>query len=145
MGNPKLAEIFTDTRMQYMKNPTLLAACSESRKKQLFYREGSSFDFDKNRFEEEASIIVSKKRTFEAAEQYAKKGMKTCVLNFANAVHPGGGVFHGAGAQEESLCRTSTLFDAIGTPEMHKVFYDPHYELDDTYANDDQGFRIINS
>ena len=140
MANPKLAEIFTDTRMQYMKNPTLLSACSDSRKKQIFYREGISFDFDRNRFEEEASVVVSKKRTFEAAEPYAKKGMRTCVLNFANAVHPGGGVFHGAAAQEESLCRTSTLFDSIGSNEMRRVFYEPHLERDDTFANDDAIF-----
>ena len=143
MANPDLIKIFTDTRLQYTKHPTLLAACAASREKQFFYREGifnhgeSSFDFDKNRFEDETSVIVSNKRSFEAAEQYAKKGMKTCVLNFANFQHAGGGVFHGSGAQEESLCRTSTLFDAIGTPEMHKVFYDPHIELDDTEANDD--------
>lgn len=140
MANPDLVEIFTDTRMRYMTNPVLVSACSSSIEKQVFYKEGSSFDFDKNMFEGEAEVVVSKKRSFEAAEPYAKKGMKTCVLNFANAIHTGGGVFRGSGAQEESLCRTSTLFAAINVPEMHKVFYDPHFRLDDTYANDDAIF-----
>ena len=140
MANPDLVEIFTDTRMRYTSHPTLVSACELSKEKQVFYKEGSSFDFDKNRFEGEAEVLVSKKRSFEAAEPYAKKGLKTCVLNFANAIHAGGGVFRGAGAQEESLCRTSTLFAAIGIPEMHKVFYDPHIRMDDTYANDDAIF-----
>lgn len=34
---------------------------------------------------------------------------KVLVLNFANAFNPGGGVRHGASAQEESLCRCSSL------------------------------------
>ena len=34
---------------------------------------------------------------------------KVLVLNFANAFHPGGGVRRGASAQEEDLCRKSSL------------------------------------
>ena len=36
--------------------------------------------------------IVSSKRSFEAASAYAKAGKRVCVLNFASATNPGGGV-----------------------------------------------------
>ncbi len=45
---------------------------------------------DKTRFSDEAKIIVSAKRTFEAAAGYA--GQKLAVHNFASATNPGGGV-----------------------------------------------------
>ena len=53
-------------------------------------------------------IVVSQKRTFDAASEY--KGMKTAVHNFASATNPGGGVVRGANAQEECLCRCSGLY-----------------------------------
>lgn len=37
------------------------------------------------------------------------------VLNFANALHPGGGYLWGAKAQEEDLCRCSLLYHALKT------------------------------
>ncbi len=43
---------------------------------------------DKARFEDEAKIVVSTKRTFEAAADYA--GQKVAVHNFASATNPGG-------------------------------------------------------
>lgn len=39
--------------------------------------------------------IVSSKRSFEAASAYAKAGKRVCVLNFASATNPGGGVTRG--------------------------------------------------
>ena len=70
---------------------------------------------DKARFTDEAKIIVSTKRTFEAAAGYA--GQKVAVHNFASATNPGGGVTRGSSAQEECLCRCSDLYFCLSVPE----------------------------
>lgn len=50
---------------------------------------------------------------------------RVLVLNFANPVHPGGGVRHGAHAQEEDLCRKSTLLASLES-EAAAPFYAGH-------------------
>ncbi len=60
----------------------------------------------------------------EAALAY--KGQKVAVLNFANEYHVGGGFLTGAGAQEESLCRCSTLYPSLNTKAAEKEFYRRH-------------------
>lgn len=40
---------------------------------------------------------------------------KIAVLNMANPVYPGGGFLTGAPAQEESLCRSTTLYGSLNT------------------------------
>ncbi len=94
-----------------------------------------SGDFDLARFDSEAQVIVSRKRTFEAASAY--KGKKVAVLNFASASNPGGGVVKGASAQEEGLCRCSTLYFALNVQEMWDGFYKPHRRAHDPIHNDD--------
>ena len=66
-------------------------------------------------------IIVSKERTFEAAEKY--KGKKVCCLDFANNSSVGGAPWS-AGAQEESMCRVSTLYPCLFAKK--KEFYEKH-------------------
>ena len=71
-----------------------------------------------------ALYIVSGKRSFEAAKTY--KGKKVAVLNYANNHHIGGAPYS-AGAQEESLCRCSTLLPCLQA--MDGPFYEKHRQL----------------
>ncbi len=82
-------------------------------------------------------VVVSGKRTLEASEPYAKQGKRVCVLNFASATNPGGGVVRGASAQEEAICRCSTLYPCLNRKEMWNQFYLPHRRADNPLYNDD--------
>ncbi len=76
---------------------------------------------------EPTNIIVSQKRTLEAASAYP--GQRVCVLNFASATNPGGGVTRGSSAQEECLCRCSTLYPCINEPQIRDGFHYRHRRL----------------
>jgi uncharacterized protein (TIGR02452 family) len=73
--------------------------------------------------------VITPDRTFGAARKYLESGKRICALNFASSVTPGGGVVWGAGAQEESLCRISTLYPAICDRETAGAFYDRHRQM----------------
>ena len=56
------------------------------------------------------SFSLARKRSEQVSYDLGKKGAKPIlVLNLANPVNPGGGVRRGAKAQEEDLCRKSSL------------------------------------
>ena len=116
------AAIFKDTEYQYRTNPVLKEAIDNSLKEQVLILESDEIKAElEDRYA--GKVVVSGKRTLEASELYAKQGKKVCVLNFASATNPGGGVVHGSSAQEEAICRCSTLYSCLNTKDMWNGFY----------------------
>ena len=125
MSSFENVEVFEDTKKLCETNGKIKEVLARSGKNQkLILEEEELSAVDKARFEDEAKIVVSIKRTFEAAADYA--GQKVAVHNFASATNPGGGVTRGSSAQEECLCRCSGLYFCLSVPEMMKGFYYPH-------------------
>ena len=124
----KNAEIFRDTERRYTSDPALMSAVQQSTKNQVFIAESENVIVPSAYKIETAKVVVRGKRSLEAAEVYAKQGKKVCVLNFASSVCPGGGVTYGSQAQEESLCRVSSLYTALSARSA-KSFYERHWEM----------------
>lgn len=136
MGRSENADIFKDTEKLCKTNRKLTDAVKNSTAGQKLILENDMVESPNlNRFEEEAKVTVSKKRTLDAAKAY--KDGKTVVHNFASASNPGGGVVKGASAQEECLCRCSGLYFSLNTPDMWNGFYTPHRNTGDPIHNDD--------
>lgn len=64
-------------------------------------------------------ITVTTEDSFAAARRFDRP----LVMNFANAHHAGGGFRLGASAQEESLCRCSTLYASIHSEAAREMYH----------------------
>ena len=78
----------------------------------------------------EPEIEVVEADSFAAAQENLKYG-RVAVLNFANPHYPGGGVFQGARAQEECLCRSSNLYPCLEDGRVFEEFYRYHQKQTD--------------
>lgn len=136
MGRDENVIVFKDTENLCKTNPRISEAVKRSTSAQKLILEGDKLeDQKKGLYEDVANVIVTKKRTFEAAAAY--KNQHVAVHNFASASNPGGGVTKGANAQEECLCRCSGLYFCLNTPAMWDGFYKPHRDAHDPIHNDD--------
>ena len=113
-------EVMIDTKIRYESDEELIEAVKHSIERQYMVAQEENIDQPKVE-NSKTKYICSGKRSFEAAKAY--KGKKTAVLNFANNHSIGGDPLF-AGAQEESLCRCSTLLPCLQA--MRIPFYEKH-------------------
>lgn len=130
-------EVFQDT-MDWVKTDQFLAdSIVKAKANTKIFWEDDYPKFD-SRTVYQTEITVSKSRSFEAAMKLNKllPGSKIAVMNFANAFHAGGGVTKGSSAQEECLCRTSTLYPLLYRRSLRDTFYQHHHTLNTPKASD---------
>ena len=113
-------EVMIDTKIRYESDEELIEAVKHSIERQYMVAQEENIDQPKVE-NSQTKYICSGKRSFEAAKAY--KGKKTAVLNFADN-HAIGGAPFSSGAQEESLCRCSTLLPCLQA--MRMPFYQKH-------------------
>ncbi len=133
----QLAEVFQDTLDMMREIPSLKAAAADARARTEIHFPDAPLtlpecpDYD-------TTIHVSMERSLAAAKKLkaAYPDDRIGVLNFASAARPGGGVLRGAGAQEECLCRCSTLYECLNTKEMWAYYYAPNRARNDRMNTD---------
>ena len=118
-----LVAIFRDTVRLCTENPQLLSAVKASIQGTKYYPPSVTIKLPSR--EGKGNLSINQFRSFEAAQYWHKAypHLRIGVLNFASATRPGGGVEDGCTAQEECLCRCSSLFLVLNQDELHEKFY----------------------
>ena len=131
----RLIKVFEDTQKFYAEDPALVSALEASRNGTVLYGTDDypALGGTPNR---EGGVSVTPRKTFEAAMAWrsAHPEDRIAVLNFASATRPG--VKTGSSAQEESLCRCSTLYPTLDRRWLWQMYYDPNRAARDNRNTD---------
>jgi len=130
-------EIFQDTLEWIRTNEALSASIPIAKKKTTLFYEDDYPDFGVSKIKD-TIVTISGDRSYQAAMRLHRENpeAKIAVMNFANAFHAGGGVTRGSGAQEECLCRTSTLYPLLYRKTLRDTFYKLHNDRNSSKATD---------
>ena len=130
-------EIFQDTLEWIRTNEALSASIPIAKMKTTLFYEDDYPDFGVSKIKD-TIVTISGDRSYQAAMRLHRENpeAKIAVMNFANAFHAGGGVTRGSGAQEECLCRTSTLYPLLYRKTLRDTFYKLHNDRNSSKATD---------
>ena len=122
----KLIKIFADTQLFYKTDPVLIEAVKFGKQYTKLYKADDYPDLPEIP-EKLGTVLTVNSRSFQTAIKFYQEmpDKKIAVLNFASAFQPGGGVFSGSRAQEECLCRCSTLYSLINRKWLKESYYIP--------------------
>ena len=141
MNREQLIEVFKDTENLYTNNKEISEALNNSKLHTFIYDNIEIIESD-GVYKEPAEVKVTNLDTLTAAKQYAtvepEDGTSGIigVLNFASATNPGGGVTKGSSAQEECLCRCTTLYPTLNQEKCWNKYYNVNRQANTNIGSD---------
>lgn len=122
MDRTALIQCFMDTMRRVREDPVFSEAARRTQAGTVLYLAGYTAVLRPVK-SQGFPVSVVEDTTFHCAGNLVDGTGRIAVLNFANAYRPGGGVLHGAMAQEECLCRSSSLYCALSLPYLAANYY----------------------
>ena len=137
-SSEQLIHAFRDTEDWIYQDRSLEKAVSRSIRNTVVYPQDDYPELDRARAVAHTEVSVTHRGTFQAARELSQEypGRRIAVHNFASAITPGSRVAQGGRAQEESLCRCSTLYPVLNSKAPWEGYYNHHREMGDARYSD---------